>query len=164
MPRSSKNRESSFLATQQGKNGPQPLKNPRKCRKNVNLPCPLTEQYQNEFLGMQKWGKWLQTWRVNTQEASTAWRKPTCRRMVRETGKHGCMAKWACILGVYFPQKSKLIFPKNGFSPNLNFIPIHFPSPCNNYFNQFLAELNDWVNETRKVVDYVIYSPFGPKG
>ena len=50
-------------------------------------------------------------------------------------------------LGVYLPQKSKLIFPKNGFSLNSNFMPILLPSPCNNYFNEFLAELNDWVNE-----------------
>ena len=81
------------------------------------------------------------------------------------------MAKWALILGVYLPQKSKLIFSKNGFSPNSNFLPILFPSLCNNYFNQFLAELNDWLNETRKVVDCFMCSPFdiwlfptGPKG
>ena len=85
--------------------------------------------------------------------------------------KRGCMGKWACILGVFLPQKSKMIFPKNGFSPNLKFMPILFPSPCNNYFNQKLAELNDWVNETRKVVDYLMGSPIdiwifpiGPKG
>ena len=37
--------------------------------------------------------------------------------------------------------------------------PILFPSPCNKYFNQFMEELNDWVNETRKVVDYLMGSP-----
>ena len=44
------------------------------------------------------------------------------------------------------------------------------PIPCNNYFNQFLAELNDWLNETRKVVDNLMGSfidiwifPIGPK-
>ena len=45
------------------------------------------------------------------------------------------------------------------FSPNSNFLPILFPSPCNNYFNQFLAELNDWVNEKRKVVDSLMGLP-----
>ena len=69
------------------------------------------------------------------------------------------MTKWACILGVNFPQKSKTFFPKNGFSPNSNFLPILFPSPCNNYFNQFLAVINDWLNETRKVVDCLMGSP-----
>ena len=74
-------------------------------------------------------------------------------------------------LGSFLLQKSKMIFPKNGFSPNSNFLPILFPSPWNNYFNQFQAELNDWVNETRKVVDCLMGSPIdiwlfpiGPKG
>ena len=66
---------------------------------------------------------------------------------------------------------------KNGFSPIMVFPPIQislsilFPSPCNNYFNQFLEKLNDWVNETRNVVDSLMGSfidiwifPFGPKG
>ena len=69
------------------------------------------------------------------------------------------MDKWECILGVFLPQNSKTIFPKNGFSPNSKPMPILFPSPCNNYFNQFLAELNDWVNETIKVVDSLMGSP-----
>ena len=54
-----------------------------------------------------------------------------------------------------FPQK--WVFPK--FEIHAHTLPIPFPSPCNNYFNQFLAELNDWVNETRKVVDYLMGSP-----
>ena len=73
--------------------------------------------------------------------------------------------------GCLLAPKVKIDFPKNGFSPNSNFLPILFPSPCNNYFNQFLAKLNDWVNETRKVVDCftgspidIFFFPIGPKG
>ena len=67
--------------------------------------------------------------------------------------------------------KVKNVFPKKWVSPNSNFLPILFPSPGNNYFNQFVAKLNDWVNETRKVVDNLMGSPIyiwifliGPKG
>ena len=45
------------------------------------------------------------------------------------------------------------------------------PIPCNNQPNQFLVVINDWVNETRKVVDSLMGSPFdiwlfpiGPEG
>ena len=44
-----------------------------------------------------------------------------------ENGKRGCMAKWACILGVNLPQKSKTFFPKNGFSPSSNFLSHPLP-------------------------------------
>ena len=32
--------------------------------------------------------------------------------------------------------------------------------PCNKQPNQFLAVINDWMNETRKVVDNLMGSPF----
>ena len=63
----------------------------------------------------------------------------------------------------------KCVFPK--FEIHAHTLPIPFPSPCNNYFNQFLAELNAWVNDTRKVGDCLMGSPIdiwlfpiGPKG
>ena len=43
--------------------------------------------------GHAKMRKMTPTWRMNTQEASAAWRKPTWRRMGEKNGKRGCMAK-----------------------------------------------------------------------
>ena len=63
------------------------------------------------------------------------------------------MREWATKMGIYVADKSKHVFPKMGALPNSNLTPILFPSPCNNYLNQFLAKINDWVSKTRKVVD-----------
>ena len=41
-----------------------------------------------------------------------------------KNGKRGWMAKWACILGVYLPQKSKLNFPKFKFLAHTLPIPM----------------------------------------
>ena len=84
------------------------------------------------------------------------------------TGKHGRMAY---VFGFLISQGVKTHFPKtDGFS-NSNLSCHTFPIPCNNQPNQFLAVINDWVNETRKVVDSLMGSPFdiwlfpiGPKG
>ena len=62
--------------------------------------------------------------------------------------------------GCFLASKVKNVFPQKWVSPNSNLLSILFPSPCNNYFNQFLADLNDWVNETRMVVDCFMASPF----
>ena len=43
--------------------------------------------------------------------------------------------------------------------PILIWTSILFPSPCNNYLNQFLAKINDWVNKTRKTVDSLMGLP-----
>ena len=39
---------------------------------------------------------------------------------------------------------SQNMFFQNGCSTQFKVLPILFPFPCNNYFNQFLAEINDW--------------------
>ena len=81
------------------------------------------------------------------------------------------MREWATFLGNNLPHKSKNVFPKMGVSQIRISLPILFPFPCNNYFNQFLAVINDWVNKTRNVVDSLRGSPsniwlfpIGPKG
>ena len=47
-----------------------------------------------------------------------------------------------------------------GDLPNSNLTPILFPSPCNNYLNQFLEKINDWAQKTKWVVDILLGSPF----
>ena len=119
---------------------------------------------------------WVNDEDENAQEPNREGEDTTRKIMeVKTAPKLPCMSKKmknvdVCPNGMHF-----WVFtcPKsqNWFSPNLNFLPILLPSPCNNYFNQFLQELNDWVNETRKVVDCFMGSPFdiwifpiGPKG
>ena len=70
-----------------------------------------------------------------------------------------------------FPKSQNRVCPKLMAYPIRIWTVILFPSLCNNYFNQFLAELNDWVKETRKVVECLMGSPIdiwlfpiGPKG
>ena len=85
-----------------------------------------------------------------------------------ENMKHGRMAY---VFGFLLAQGVKTRFPKtDGFS-NSNLGCHTLPIPCNNQPNQFLAVINDWVNETRKVVDSLMGSPsdiwifpIGPKG
>ena len=43
--------------------------------------------------------------------------------------------------------------------PNTNLSAILFPFQNINYLNQFLEEINDWVNKTKKVVDSFMGSP-----
>ena len=84
------------------------------------------------------------------------------------TWEHGRMAY---VFRFLLAQGVKTCFPKTDGFFNSNLGHHTFPIPCNNHFNQFLEKLNDWVNETRKVVDCLVGSPFdiwifliGPKG
>ena len=54
---------------------------------------------------------------------------------------------------------SKKTIPKNDGLPNSNLTSILFQSQGINYLNQFLEEINDWVNKTKKVVDHFMGSP-----
>ena len=55
--------------------------------------------------------------------------KTTPKLSLREKMKNvGIWENGHAFLGVLFPQKSKMIFPKNGFSPNSKLLPILFPS------------------------------------
>ena len=69
------------------------------------------------------------------------------------------MVEWPTFLGFLLAQGVKMCFPKtDGFS-NSNLGCHALPIPCNNQPNQFLAVINDWVNETRKVVDSLMVLP-----
>ena len=52
------------------------------------------------------------------------------------------MLEWADIFGFLLAQGVKTQFWVP--CPIQILAPILFPSPCNNYLNQFLAEINDW--------------------
>ena len=55
--------------------------------------------------------------------------------------------------------KSKFDFPKLMACPNTKLIAILFHSQGINCPNQFLEEINDWANKTKKVVDNFMGSP-----
>ena len=109
----------------------------------------------------------MRTYNRKNHEGKTTPKIPLCEEMKNVGVWPNGHAFW--VLTCPKSQKrfsQKWVFPQIQIS-----FPIHFPSPCNNYFNQFLAELNDWMNETRKVVDCLMGSPFdiwifpiGPKG
>ena len=91
--------------------------------------------------------------------------------MARKTCQHESMVEWLTFLVFFFPKESKHVSQKLMASP-IRILGCHtLPIPCNNQPNQFLAIINDWVNETRKVVDSLMGSPsdiwifpIGPKG
>ena len=88
-------------------------------------------------------------------EGKTTLKIPMCEEMENVGVSPNGHAFWVLTC----PKCQKHFSPKMGFPQIRISLPILFPSPCNNYFNQFLAKLNDWVNETRKVVDSLMGSP-----
>ena len=59
-----------------------------------------------------------------------------------------------------FLRIQNMIF-QNGCSVQFDFLTsIPFLSQGNNFLNQFLVVINDWVNKTRKVVDSLMGFPF----
>ena len=98
------------------------------------------------------WGR-QKTWMVSHTRSYECLRELTWRKNVEENmpmWKHGRMAY---VFGFLLAQGVKMCFPKtDGFS-NSNLGCHTLPIPCNNQPNHFLAVINDWVNETRKVVD-----------
>ena len=73
-----------------------------------------------------------------------------------------CVRKWRTWvsnqMGMHFwvltcPKSQNRVSQKLMASPIQIWTSILFPSPCNNYLNQFLVGINDWVNKTRMVVD-----------
>ena len=56
-------------------------------------------------------------------------------------------------LGFFLPHKKKYDFPKLMAFPNTQLAAIPLHSQFNNYLNQLLEELNDWVNKTKWVVE-----------
>ena len=138
----------------------------QKCEENQPNPW----HYKNDLPSMgneanQKWGMKTHTgssgclreltWRKNGEENIPTW-------------EHGRMAY---TFGFFLSQGVKTHFPKiDGFS-NSNLGCHTLPIPCNNQPNQFLAVINDWVNETRKVVNSLMgfpsdiwIFPISPKG
>ena len=81
------------------------------------------------------------------------------------------MVEWPAFLGFCLPKESKHV-PQKVMASLIQILGCHtLPIPCNNQPNQFLAVINDWVNETRKIVESLMGSPFniwifpvGPKG
>ena len=73
-----------------------------------------------------------------------------------QTSKHGRMDY---LFGFLLSQEVKMHFSKtDGFSnSNLGFHTL--PIPCNDEPTQFMAVINNWVNETRKVVNSLMGSP-----
>ena len=119
----------------------------------VGLSPPLDVQHQNTKIPTMGMWKRPKTWRIKTQEGSAAWelnvnegwmiRKcPAAPQNAREDEKCPCMRECAYVLGVFFPMKSKHVFKKWVLCP-IQIFTILFPSPCNNYLNQILAEIND---------------------
>ena len=106
----------------------------------------------------------------HTQQVLDAWESSREGKMGEKnmpTWKHGRMAY---VFRFLLAQGVKMRFPKtDGFS-NSNLGCHTLPIPFNNQSNQFLAVINDWVNEIRKVVDSLMcypsdiwLFPIGPK-
>ena len=58
------------------------------------------------------------------------------------------------------PRSQNTIF-QNGCFAQFEFLTsIPFPSQGNNFLNQFLAEINDWAQKTKWVVERLMGSPF----
>ena len=126
---------------------------------------PSTKHYQNNFPAMGK----------NEEKCCPCEGKHTTEKNVREKELSQLPIAWGmedvrgqqhghAFLGANLPQKSKLCFPTTyGFS-NSNLDSILFPSPCNNYLNQFLVEINDWAQKTKWVVESLMGFPHWLKG
>ena len=79
--------------------------------------------------------------------------------MVRKTCQCESMVEWPTFLGFFLPKESKCISQQLMASPIKILGCLIFPILCNNQLNQLLVVINDWVNETRKVVDSLMGSP-----
>ena len=91
--------------------------------------------------------------RKYTHEVLDSWESSHEGKMVWKTWKHEIPSRMAYVFGFLLGQGIKTHFPKtDGFS-NSNLGCHTLPIPCNNQLNQFLELINDWVPNTRKVVD-----------
>ena len=63
----------------------------------------------------------------NTQQKNHEGKNNSQASLCEENEERGCMAKWACILGVYLPQNSKIDFPQKWVFPKFEFVPILLP-------------------------------------
>ena len=97
--------------------------------------------------------------RINTWSSRCLRELTWMREWVRKNENVNACWNGKTFLGFYLPKESKFVFQKWLLFPIRIFL-IPFPFPRNNYLNQFLAEINDWVNKIRKVIDSVMVSPF----
>ena len=73
-------------------------------------------------------------------------------------------------LDIFLHHKKNMIFPKLMAFPNTQLAAIPLHSQFNNYLNQLLEELNDWVHKTKCVVEIFMgplidiwLNTFGPR-
>ena len=128
----------------------------QKCEENQ----PNPRHYKNDLpsMGKMKPTAKIMEWK-HTQEVLDAWESSHEGKMVRKTWQHGSMLEWPTFLGFCLPQESKRVSQQLMASP-IQILGCHtLPISCNNQPNKFLEVLNDWVNETRKVVDSLMGSP-----
>ena len=70
------------------------IKESMKTQKNINLPYPLTEQYQNKFLCMKKWGKWLPREGWTHRKVQVHEGNPREGEWARKNGSNGWVMDW----------------------------------------------------------------------
>ena len=84
-------------------------------KKYISLPTYWT--IPKRISGHAKMRKMSKNVNDNTQDTSTAWRKPTLWRMGEERWKHECMMEWEEFFGFLLAQEVKTRFSKMMASP-----------------------------------------------